>query len=131
MTSVLGLLAGTTLLGLQPEVAAQEPVWRASRPLRVPVKPSHVESRPVVGLSAANSESLWQARADRLRRLRASLTFVRADVEYLESRLQSYRVFRFSDAMIRPIARTQAALLAARTTVSEIETEIRRVNRVR
>ena len=133
VTSVLGgLLAGTTVLGMQPAVAALEPVWRASRPLQVSVKPSLAESRQVARRpESANSGSLWQARADHLRRLRASLKLVRADVEYLESRLQSYRVFRFSDAMIRPIARTRAGLLAARIAVSEIEAEIRRVNRAR
>jgi hypothetical protein len=132
VTSVLGLLAGTTSLGLQPEVAARESVWRASRPLRVAVEPPVAESpRPTGHSEAATGEAPWQDRADRLRQLRAGLKLVRVDIDYLEGRLQSYRVFRFSDAMIRPIAQTQAALSAARIAVSEIEAEIRRVNQSR
>lgn len=130
VTSVLGLLAGTATLGLPSMSTAQESVWRASRPLRVSVEPPVAESpRPTGHAEAAIGEAPWQDRADRLRQLRAGLKLVRVDIDYLEGRLQSYRVFRFSDAMIRPIAQTQAALSAARIAVSEIEAEIRRVSR--
>ena len=94
--------------------------------------PQRVESRRVPGrLEVTDSESLWQVRADQLRRLRASFELVRADVEYLESQLRSYRVFRFSDAMTAQIARTRLALSGARMAVSETESEIRRMVRAR
>ncbi len=130
VTGVLGLLAGATSFEVSSEASGQEPVWRASRPLRISVMPQRVESRRVPSrLEVTDSKSLWQVRADQLRRLRASLELVRADVEYLESRLLSYRVFRFSDAMTAPIARTKLELSAARMAVSETEAEIRRVVR--
>ena len=132
VASVLGLLAGATTLELPSSASAQESVWRASRPLRVSVEPPVAESRRTTGHpEVANGEAHLQDRSGRLRQLRANLKLVRIDIDYLEGRLQSYRVFRFSDAMIRPIAQTQAALSAARIVVSEIEAEIRRANRAR
>lgn len=129
-TSILGLFVGTVFLGVSPDASAREPVWRASRPLRVSVEPSAANSRPLAGWAERrDAGSAWQFRADRLRQLRATRELVRADIEFLEARLRSYSVFRFSDGMAVPIVQTANALLAARLTVLELEAEMRRVSR--
>ncbi len=112
--------------------AAQDAVWRASRPLRFSVADaaqSRSTERDNLRGRFTSDEDDWQVRADHLRRLRASLHLIRANVSFLEGRLKSYRVFRFSDGMLKPIAQTQLALEASRTAVAEIEAQIRQASR--
>lgn len=128
----LTVLAGSACAGLPATACAQEAVWRASRPLRLSIRsvntdqPAHRRQRHSESTSSINS---WRARVDHLRHLRAELSFARAEADYLEGRLQSYRVFRFSDGMQKSIGRTQLALKSAQLAVAGIEAEIRRVSR--
>ena len=131
---ISGFLCGTAVLAAPSGVDAQSAVWRASRPLKVPVAAAVSQRHDTArqpGRAFDSGTHSWEARADDLRRLRAGLRLVRREIDYLERRLKSYDIFRFSDAMIQPIARTRLALAAARAMATEIETEIRRVSRTR
>jgi hypothetical protein len=129
IASILGLLCGASTLGSPSAIHAQDAVWRSSRPLRISAETTRPERYEVTREPRRTfyaGRSSVRATADRLQRLRAGLQLVRVEIDYLERRLESYDVFRFSDAMLRPIARTRLTLAAARTAAAEIETEIRR-----
>lgn len=129
---ISGFICGTAVLAAPSAVDAQGAVWRASRPLKVPVAagvPTRYDTGRQPGRAVDSGKPSWEARADHLRRLRAGVRLVRAEIDYLERRLKSYDVFRFSDAMVQPIAQTRLALAAARAVGTELETEIRRVSR--
>ncbi len=131
LMSVLSCLYGASGSRFASCTAA-DAVWRSSRSLRMPVAESQPLQSPIRGKlrpGFVSSEDFWQIRSGELRRLRAALDFARAEANYLEARLQSYRVFRFSDGMLKPIAQTQLALAASRATVAEIEAQIRWVSR--
>jgi hypothetical protein len=102
---------------------ASDAVWRASRPIRVVTADSQIQ--------ATGSRLSARQRTATLSALRADLAVARANVRYLEQRLHSYRVFRFSDALQPSIARTELALRVACRIVDDINAEIRRTARSR
>ncbi|MBI1313027.1 hypothetical protein GC176_17190 [bacterium] len=125
--------SGACALNVARSVQASDAVWRATRPLHVSavgVVPLQSAPQPRRRISVpAGSETPQAQRTDRLRQLRVDLNVARAGVRYFESRMNSYRRFRYSDGMLKPIAQTELALEVARQTVTLIEAELRRASR--
>ncbi len=120
---VLLALAAAVPFAASNGAKANDAVWKASRPIRVVVSDFHTQ--------AGDSHLLVRQRAESLAELRADLAVAQANVKYLEWRLHSYRVFRFSDAVQPAIARAEFALHVARRIVDHLNGEIRRVSRSR
>ena len=128
----LSLVSGSAWLTVPTDAAAQDAVWRASRPLVLRAAETDSAADALRERTTAPGDSggmTWRIRADILRRLRAGLALAQADVAELERRQQAQRVFRFSDGLQAHAAQTQLTLLAARLTAAEIEAEIRRISR--
>jgi len=117
-----------TALALSVQVAAaDDSVWRSSKPLRIRA----VSNTPQAG--SASAQSVW----DRIeypllvQRLQTQIDQARANVEFWELRLKNYEPLRFTDATQSAIKHAENALSASRRFEADAARKLALVRRHR
>jgi len=117
-----------TALALSVQVAAaDDSVWRSSKPLRIRA----VSNTPQAG--SALAQAVWDRVEYPLlvQQLQSQVTQARADVEFWELRLENYEPLRFTDATQSAIKYAENALDASRRREADSNRKLALVRRHR